>query len=44
MKKQYTQPEIELRMVLALEVVSASSDGMTGDDNEFDVGDMWTDF
>ncbi len=44
MKKSYVVPELEMRTVLSLETISTSGDGMTGDDNEFDVGDAWGDF
>ena len=43
MKKQYTQPELECRRLLSMETVA--SDSMSGDDNEFDIGDAgWGDF
>jgi hypothetical protein len=42
-KRAYTQPELELRKVIAFETMSTSGDGMTDDDNDFDVGDLWTD-
>ncbi len=42
MKKQYTQPELELRRLALLESVANS---MSGDDNELDIGDTgWGDF
>ena len=41
MKKPYNSPELELRIIFSYEIISASSDGMTGDDNEFDVSDAW---
>lgn len=44
MKKPYRAPDLEMRKVLSLEMTSTSGDGMTGDDNEFDVGDAWGDF
>lgn len=44
MKKQYAQPELEMRKVLSFETTSTSGDGMTGDDNEFDAGEAWPEF
>lgn len=42
MKKQYTQPELELRQLALMESVA---DGMSGDDNELDISDTgWGDF
>lgn len=42
MKKQYTQPELELHRLALLETIA---DSMSGDDNELDIGDTgWGEF
>jgi hypothetical protein len=44
MKKQYTQPEIELRRMQSLGAIAADAT-MSGDDNDLDIGDTgWGEF
>lgn len=40
MKKPYSKPELELKKVIAAEMISSTT---SGDDNEFTNSDIWQD-
>lgn len=43
MKKQYAQPDVEIKRVLSMETVATGL--ASGDDNDLDIGDAgWGDF